>query len=211
MMKSGKTGQPSVSPISKKAVDTMRVGLFGGLFDPPHIGHLIIAQHVTEEFHLDKMLFIPAGNPPHKHHYSPYDTRYTMTELAIAGNKKFFMSDVEKKMPDKTYTIEVIKALRAGSDDELYLIIGSDQWREIETWKEPEALFKECRIVVVRRPHYDLSKEAKFYDRIMTSTAPMIDISSTNIRARIQKNLSVRYLTTASVEKYIAQNNLYKD
>ena len=187
----------------------MRVGVFGGLFDPPHIGHLIIAQHVTEEFHLERMLFVPAGNPPHKHHYSPYDTRYAMTELAIAGNDKFRISDIEKKMADKTYTIEVVKSLREDSGDELYLIIGSDQWREIETWKEPEALFKECRIVVVRRPHYEVSKEAKFYDRIMTSTAPMIDVSSTMIRARIQKKLSVRYLVTASVEEYITQNNLY--
>jgi nicotinate-nucleotide adenylyltransferase len=188
----------------------MRIGVFGGLFDPPHIGHLIIAQHVTEEFHLERMLFVPAGNPPHKHQYSPYDTRYEMTGRAITGNEKFIISDVEKKIPDKTYTIEVIRALRERSDDELYLVIGSDQWLEIETWKDPEALFKECRIVVVRRPNYDISKESKFHDRIMTSTAPMIDISSTMIRARIAKNLSVCYLVTTSVEEYITQNNLYK-
>jgi nicotinate-nucleotide adenylyltransferase len=210
-MQAGVTGQPNVSPISRKAVDRMRVGIFGGLFDPPHTGHLIIAEHVTEEFHLERMLFVPAGNPPHKHHYSPYDTRYAMTELAIAGNEKFFISDIEKQIEDKTYTIEVVKALRKGSDDELYLILGSDQWMEIETWKNPEVLFKECRIVVVRRPHYDVSKEAKFYDRIMTSTAPMIDVSSTMIRTRIQKGLSVRYLVTASVREYITQNSLYKD
>ena len=209
MMRSGKTMPPGALPTLRRAVSGMRVGVFGGLFDPPHIGHLIIAQHVTEEFHLERMLFVPAGNPPHKHHYSPYDTRYAMTELAIAGNDKFRISDIEKKMADKTYTIEVVKSLREDSGDELYLIIGSDQWREIETWKEPEALFKECRIVVVRRPHYEVSKEAKFYDRIMTSTAPMIDVSSTMIRTRIQKKLSVRYLVTASVEEYITQNNLY--
>lgn len=188
----------------------MRIGVFGGLFDPPHIGHLIIAQHVSEEFHLERMLFVPAGNPPHKHHYSPYGIRYAMTELALAGNEKFSISDIEKEMPDKTYTIEVIKALRQEADDELYLIIGSDQWLEIETWKGPEALFKECRIVVVRRPNYDIKKESRFYDRIMTSTAPMIDISSTMIRTRIQENSSVRYLVTESVQDYITRNNLYK-
>ena len=133
-----------------------------------------------------------------------------MTELAIAGNDTFTVSDIEKEMSDKTYTIEVIKALRRKADDELYLIIGSDQWLEIETWKDPEVLFKECRIVVVRRPHHDIKKEARFYDRIMISTAPMIDISSTIIRSRIQKNLTVRYLVTPSVQEYIAQNNLYK-
>ena len=188
----------------------MRVGVFGGLFDPPHTGHLIIAQHVTGEFHLEKMLFVPAGNPPHKHQYSAYDIRHEMTARAIAGNEKFAISDIEKKMPDKTYTIEVIKALRQEADEEFYLVIGSDQWLEIETWKDPEALFKECRIVVVRRPNYDISKDSRFYDRIMTSTAPMVDISSTMIRTRIEKNLSVRYLVTESVQEYITANNLYK-
>ncbi len=188
----------------------MRVGVFGGLFDPPHTGHLVIAQHITEEFHLEKMLFIPAGNPPHKHQYSPYDIRHEMTVRAITGNEKFAVSDIERKMPDKTYTIEVIRALRQESEEEFYLVIGSDQWLEIGTWKDPEALFKECRVVVVRRPNYEIAKDSRFYDRIMISSAPMIDISSSMIRARIKKNQSVRYLVTESVQEYITENNLYQ-
>jgi nicotinate-nucleotide adenylyltransferase len=187
----------------------MKIGIFGGLFDPPHIGHLIIAQHVSEEFHLEKMLFVPTGNPPHKQNYSPYETRYTMTELAIAGNERFSMSDIEKETSNKTYTIETIRALNPHTQNELYLLIGSDQWLEIATWKDPEALFRECRIVVVRRPHYDIKKESEFFDRIMTSTAPLIGVSSTMVRTRIQKGLSVRYLVTPSVHDYVTSNNLY--
>ena len=188
----------------------MKKGVFGGLFDPPHIGHLIIAEHVLEEFNLDKILFVPAGNPPHKANYSPYRDRYNMTELAITDNARFSISDIEKNMVEKTYTIEMIKELRQNTPDDLYLMIGSDQWLEIETWKEPEILFRECRVVVVRRPHYEIEKESRFFDRIMVSSAPLISISSTIIRSRIQKNLSVKYLINPSVFDYIEKNKLYK-
>ncbi len=187
----------------------MKTGVFGGLFDPPHIGHLIIAQHVLEEFHLQRILFVPSGNPPHKKEYSPYEKRYAMADLAIKENERFVISDVERQMPDKTYTINVIRTLRQKTDDEQYLMIGSDQWLEIETWKEPEALFRECRVVVMRRPNYEISKESRFFDWIMISTAPQIDISSTMIRTRIQKGLSVRYLLEPAVYNYIKVNNLY--
>jgi nicotinate-nucleotide adenylyltransferase len=188
----------------------MKIGVFGGLFDPPHIGHLIIAQHVFEEFHLNRILFVPSGNPPHKLKYSPYESRYAMTELAIAQNENFAMSDIEKRISETTYTIETIRALSKETNDELYLMIGSDQWLEIETWKDPEELFRECRIVVMRRPHQEIEKESRFFDRVMISAAPLIDISSTMIRSRIQKDLSVRYLVEPGVYEYIKQNNLYK-
>jgi nicotinate-nucleotide adenylyltransferase len=188
----------------------MKLGIFGGLFDPPHIGHLIIAQHVLDEFHLQKTLFVPAGNPPHKTAYSPYEVRYAMTERAIADNDRFAMSDVERTFTDKTYTIEIIRKLRRETKAELYLMIGSDQWQEIETWKEPDELIRECRVVVMKRPHHEIRQESRFYDRVMISTAPLIDISSTRIRLRIQKGLSVRYLVKKEVREYIERNNLYK-
>jgi nicotinate-nucleotide adenylyltransferase len=188
----------------------MRTGIFGGLFDPPHVGHLIIAQHVLEEFHLQKILFVPSGNPPHKTDYSKYEDRYAMTQFSVEDNEMFVVSDIERTFTDKTYTIEVIRRLHIDKDDELYLMIGSDQWHEIETWKDPEELFRECRVVVMRRPNYDVSKEARFFDRIMVSTAPLIDISSTMIRTRIRKGLSVRYMLRPEVHNYITANDLYK-
>jgi nicotinate-nucleotide adenylyltransferase len=115
-----------------------RVGIFGGLFDPPHIGHLIIAQAILDEFRLQKIMFVPAGNPPHKRAHSPYATRYHMTELAIRDNPQFTVSDIERHMSGKTYTVEVVAALRREVSGSPYLIIGSDQWKEIDTWKRPD-------------------------------------------------------------------------
>lgn len=189
----------------------MKLGIFGGLFDPPHIGHLIIAQHSLDEFHLRKVIFVPAGNPPHKTGYSPYEHRYAMTELAVTDNECFALSDVERSFTGKTYTIEVVRELRRATGDELYLILGSDQWQEIETWKDPEGLIRECRIVVMKRPHHEIREDSRFFDRIMISTAPLIDVSSTRVRARIQKGLSVRYLVAPAVREYIERNNLYKN
>ncbi|MBE0433411.1 nicotinate (nicotinamide) nucleotide adenylyltransferase [candidate division WOR-3 bacterium] len=188
----------------------MKIGVFGGLFDPPHIGHLIIAQHVLDEFHLQGVIFVPAGNPPHKAGYSPYETRYAMTALAIEGNDRFAISDVERTFADKTYTVEIIKILRRDIEDELHLMIGSDQWQEIETWKDPDELFRECRVVVVRRPNYNVVEGSKFYDRITVSDAPLIDISSTMVRARIRRGVSVRYLVLPAVHEYITKNNVYR-
>jgi nicotinate-nucleotide adenylyltransferase len=96
------------------------------------------------------------------------------------------------------------------NQDEFYLVIGSDQWLEIETWKDPEALFRECRIIVVRRPRYEIDKQSKLFDHIMVSTSPLIDISSSMIRKKVQRGQSIRYFVTPEVANYIEKNNLYK-
>lgn len=186
-----------------------KVGVFGGLFDPPHIGHLIIAQSVLEEFKLDKIIFVPAGNPPHKHKFSPYDTRYKMTELAIMGNQKFSISDIEKEIPGKTYTIGVLKNLKQQIKGMIYLIIGCDQWEEINTWKTPEELFKCCKIIVMPRSRYSIRKVGRFCKKILISHAPLIDISSTDIRKKVKHNCSIQYLVPNEVYKYIKRKRLY--
>ncbi len=187
-----------------------KVGILGGLFDPPHIGHLIIAQAVLEEFNLDRIIFIPAGNPPHKAKYSPFTMRYRMTELAIRNNKNFFVSNIEKVMSGKTYTIEVIRELKKKIKGTLYLIIGSDQWLEIETWKAPGELLKRCKIIVVPRPNYEIRKVSYLSKRILMSHSPLIEISSTQIRKRFKKNHNIQYLVTLEVYTYIKRNRLYK-
>ncbi len=186
-----------------------KVGVFGGLFDPPHIGHLIIAQSVLEEFRLGKIIFVPAGNPPHKREFSPYDTRYKMTELAIMGNQKFSISDIEKEIPGKTYTIGVLKNLKQQIKGMVYLIIGCDQWEEINAWKSPKELFKCCKIIVMPRPRYSIRKVGRFCKKILISHAPLIDISSTNIRKKVKHNCSIQYLVPNEVSKYIKRKRLY--
>ena len=164
-----------------------RVGIFGGLFDPPHIGHLIIAQAILEEFRLHQIIFVPAGNPPHKRAHSSYAVRFHMTELAARGNRNFAISDIEKHMPGKTYTVDVVAALRASLGGHLHLIIGSDQWEEIDTWKKPEQLFKLCRVIVAPRPGHTLHTRRSRHPKLHISKTPLLDVSSTMIRRKVKK------------------------
>jgi nicotinate-nucleotide adenylyltransferase len=187
-----------------------KLGIFGGLFDPPHIVHLIIPQWIAEEFHLDKVIFVPAANPPHKSKYLSYDIRYKMISLALRNNKRFLISNIEKKISGKTYTIEVIKRLKKKIKGELYLIIGSDQWQEIKTWKDPAQLFKECKVIVVPRPNYEIKKIDRFQKKILVGHSPLIGISSTSIRERIKKKLDFQYLVPQVVYKYIKKKKLYR-
>jgi len=186
-----------------------RVGIFGGLFDPPHIGHLIIAQAILDEFRLGTVIFVPAGNPPHKRAYSSYATRYHMTELAIRGNPHFAVSDIEKHMPGRTYTVDVLAALRASLPGSLYLIIGSDQWEEIDAWKRPEDIFKLCRVIVAPRPGHALDICRQRYPMIRISKTPLLDISSTMIRKKVKQHHSIRYHVVPDVLNYIKRKKLY--
>jgi len=185
-----------------------KFGIFGGLFDPPHIGHLIISQYVKEEFDLDKIVFLPAGKPPHKTGYSPYRHRYFMTRLAIRGNHDFLVSPVEGEMLGMTYTVDVLKNLRRSFTHTLYLIIGADQWREILTWKNPTGLSRLCKFIVVPRPGYPVRPILTRFSRIHVSRSPRLDISSTLIRDLVIQGGSIKYLTPEPVIKYIRKHNL---
>lgn len=208
-------------------MDMNNFGIFGGLFDPPHIGHLVIAQWVREEFDLKKIIFVPAFNPPHKKRYSSYDDRYEMTRLAIRNNKDFLLSDIERMVKGKTYTVEVIRALKqrnskllhsqiylkkirsVGACPQLYLIIGADQWQEIKTWKNPEELLKECKVIVVPRPNYKIKKASSLAKKILISRAPLIDISSTLIRKMVKKGMSINYFVPEPIFRFVKRHNLY--
>ncbi len=190
----------------------LSIGIFGGLFDPPHIGHLIICQHILEEFNLDKIIFVPAFNPPHKHLYSGYQHRYEMTRIAIAKNKGFSISNIEKHIRGKTYTYKVIRAIRkqqSYSDANFYLIVGADQWQEIEHWKRPDVIVKEAQIVVVPRYGYKIEKTIPYYDKILVSKAPFVEVSSTMIREKMKKGFSIDYLVVPDVLQYIKEKHLY--
>ena len=183
-------------------------GIFGGLFEPPHVGHLIIAQYVRQEFNLEKILFIPAGNPPHKTGSAPFIHRLRMIKLAVRGNPDFMVSPVEGDMRGKTYTIDVIKNLKRRCHRPLYLIIGADQWREIETWKNPRGILRQVRLIIVPRPGYPIARIRPLSPRILKSTTPLISISSTMVRERVKSGRSVRYLVPDSVISYIKHHGL---
>ena len=192
-----------------------RVGIFGGTFNPPHLGHLIVAEEVCQIFSLDIIVFVPSARPPHKVSSPVIDSRhrFTMTQLAIENNPYFEISDVELKRRGTSYTIDTIKEFKNiyGADVELYFIMGGDSICEIETWKKPEELFRLCGVIVTTRPGIDLEKiDDRFGDKIILADVPRIDISSTDIRHRVETGRSITYLVPDKVQEYIQRERLYR-
>lgn len=195
-----------------------RIGIFGGTFDPIHTGHLIMAENVKEQVHLDTVLFVPSGNPPLKDNssVSPAEIRAEMVRLAISSNSSFGISEVEMNAPagEKTYTVNTLLKLREEYSSEqvkFYLIIGMDQLIDLHKWKDPGKLFMLSEVVVINRPGYLIQQVENDYGRqCIYVPVPNIDISSTDIRFRIQEKRSIRYLVPDAVEEFIKENQLYK-
>jgi nicotinate-nucleotide adenylyltransferase len=194
----------------------MRTGLFGGTFDPIHMGHLFVAETVRNDFNLDRILFIPAAIPPNKVGltFSPPEVRMRMAALAVEENPHFHVSDLEIRRGGISYTIDTIRWLKASEawqEDELFLLIGSDSLLDLRTWKDPEALLDEIRILVVKRPDFDVeSVDSAFRDRFELVQTPLIAISSTEIRERVRLRKSIRYWVPEAVEAYIHRKGLYR-
>lgn len=194
-----------------------RIGIFGGTFNPIHTAHLIMAEDVRQQVHLDKVLFIPSANPPHKNSNGLLDanTRLDMINLAIEHNEYFYSSDIEiqSAQHSKSYTVDTLLALRNKYKDEqtkLYLIIGMDNLAELHTWKEPGKLFALAEVIVINRPGFFVQDVKNDYGRQVTYVPGLnIDISSTEIRHRIKENRSIKYLVPENVEKFIIENKLY--
>jgi len=181
-----------------------QIGLFGGTFDPVHVGHLIIAQSVLEQLSLDTVLFIPSAHPPHKRAdimFSP-EERFSMLARAVQGNPHFRVSDIEMNRRGPSYTIDTIRQIKStmSGDTALSFIIGRDNLFEISTWKEPRAIIGECRIIVADRPVGAADPIPDWLvDSIVLVRVPLIEISSSDIRARIRTGRSIRYLVPDAV------------
>jgi len=198
-----------------------KVGILGGTFNPIHYGHLIIAESVRENFCLDKVLFIPSGRPPHKHgrEVIAAEHRFEMVRLAVESNPYFEASGVEIGKEGYTYTINTMKLLREqyGKDTNLYFIIGADNIPELETWKDFKDIFKLCEFIAVLRPGHarnSFEKEISYLRmnykfRVHLIEAPLIDISSSDIRNRLSTGKSIKYLVPEKVEEYIRTKGLY--
>ena len=194
-----------------------RLGVFGGVFNPVHLAHLIMAEDVRQQVHLDKVIFIPSANPPHKNMEELIDAnaRLDMINLAIEGNDYFESSDIEIQNAklSKNYTVNTLLKLREKYKDDnvkLYLIIGMDNLIRLHTWKDPGKLFMLSEVIVMNRPGYLISDVKNEYsNRVLYVPAPDINISATDIRHKIMEKKSIRYLVPDSVEKYILENKLY--
>lgn len=191
----------------------MKICIFGGTFDPPHIGHLLIAQTVCEAEAFDKVIFMPANRPPHKKNISDVSDRLAMLNLAIEGNPNFEISDLEIKRGGVSYTIDTLCSIEnsvIGMKDELFYLIGSDNLLDLELWKNPRAILKKCNVVVAIRPGFRPSDiPAWILHRIQFANIPRFEISSSNIRKRWRENKTIRYLVTLPVWEYINSNKLY--
>jgi nicotinate-nucleotide adenylyltransferase len=191
-----------------------KYGIFGGTFNPPHIAHSIVANSVREQLELDKIIFIPSGNPPLKESISA-EYRLAMAELAFANDDNFEVSDMEMKdVNEKSYTVNTLQKLKGiykSNETNLYLIIGTDNLIELPKWKEPEKLFELSEVIVINRPDFcsgDSKKE--FTDKVKFITVPFLEISSSMIRNHVSSGRSVKYLVCKEVEEYIYRNNLYR-
>lgn len=200
-----------------------KIGIMGGTFDPIHYGHLMLAEQIRTSFHLDEIIFIPVGKPPHKAHFNSANQvdRYEMAVLATGNNSFFKVSDIETKRTETTYTIDTIRLLKKTLPDcdELYFITGADAILLLDSWKNYEELVKMVRFVAATRPGIDLERlndkvselTIKYGAVIDVCYIPALAISSTDIRRRVNEEKSIRYLLPESVEAYIESKGLYKE
>ncbi len=198
----------------------MKVGIFGGTFDPVHQGHMVIAEQVMGELGLSRVLFVPGGIPPHKEASSvraSAEDRFDMVEAAVAENERFSVDRVEVDAGRPMHSVETVGILKERlPDDEWYFISGADEVSNLLAWKDPDLLLEEVVMVAATRPGFDLSKlghlEAglRNFDRIFPVECTRVDISATGIRRRILQGKSVRYLVPEGVYRIIRDKGLYE-
>lgn len=198
-----------------------RIGILGGTFDPPQMGHLILAQYTKEALQMDHILFVPVADHPVKKDAtrSPIYHRLAMLDLAIEDNDAFSVSRVDIDREGPHYSADTVKILQSQYPDaQLYFVMGGDNLRTLPTWKRADDLYKCCRLAVMKRADEDIAPD--MHDDILLGLSQKVDIvdvpllsvwlSSTHVVNRLHDNLSVRYLVPDSVLDYIASNNLYR-
>ncbi len=196
----------------------MRVGILGGAFNPPHIGHLVCAQEALVQLELDSVVFVPVGEAPHRElaHDPGAEARLELVELAIEEDARFTASRVEIDRAGPSYTAETLRELRdAQPDDELVLILGGDQAAALPKWHEPEQVLEMALVAVVERSNWSRNAvgirvgRLKGAQRIRYLDMPVIQVSSSSIRRRVAAGLPIRYLVPDRVADRIAENDLY--
>ncbi len=191
-----------------------RIGLFGGTFDPPHAGHLALAEWARESLALNRVLWIPAGAPPHKRvlRLSSAAHRVAMTRHAVRGNPAFVVSTLESSRVGPSFTVDTLRAVRrAHPRARLYLLMGADSLDEFPAWHEPDAILALATLAVAARPGALAAPRARALARRVTwLDNPGLDLSSSALRARARSGRSLRYLVPDAVGRYIARHRLYR-
>ena len=200
-----------------------RIGLFGGTFDPPHLGHLALAEAARDRLRLDDVRFIPTGEPPHKRRgvLTPAPVRLEMTRRAVRGARDFSVSTIETRRDGPSFTVDTLRRVQAESPrPKLFLLLGTDSLAELAGWREPEEIARLATLVVARRPDgpqrtgshrsSGLGVRGLARARIVHLDNPELAISSSLIRSRVGAGRSIRYLVPDLVASYIALHRLYR-
>nr|WP_207707093.1 nicotinate-nucleotide adenylyltransferase [Heliorestis acidaminivorans] len=200
----------------------MKIGIMGGTFDPIHYGHLVTAESAAEQFELSPVIFVPSGRPPHKREHLVTDPieRLRLTELATLSNPRFSTSSLEVERTGYSYAIDTVQWFHHhyGPTVDLYFITGADAIVEIMSWHKVERLIQYCQFIAVYRPGYAREQlhntisqwSEEFSRRIHLIEVPALAISSTDIRNRLKKGRSIKYLVPEPVEHYIKEHLLYR-
>jgi nicotinate-nucleotide adenylyltransferase len=198
-----------------------RIGILGGTFDPPHVGHLWLATLAADAIGLDRVLFMPAAQPPHKanEEVTSAADRLLMTRLAIAGNDGLELTLIEMERSGPSYTIDSVVELRGlyGDEAELFLVMAADSLAQIDTWRHPDELLERIEWVVGPRAGAELPDRSSLEDRFGERAArihllegPLLDVSSTQVRERVAAGHTIRYLVPRGVEELIVDRGLYR-
>jgi nicotinate-nucleotide adenylyltransferase len=200
----------------------MQIGIFGGTFDPVHLGHLIIAEQAREQAQLDRVWFVPSARPPHKLEkpITAFDRRVDMLQLAIVGQANFHVETCEKDRPGPSFTVDTLAELRqAQPNHEYFLILGADCLPDLHIWKEPKRILELATLLVASRPGWTawtaeqleaslgLTETSKV--RLQSIDIPLIEISSRDLRQRAAERRSLLYMTPRAVEVYIREKRIY--
>jgi nicotinate-nucleotide adenylyltransferase len=200
----------------------LRLGILGGTFDPIHFGHLLAAEEARVPLGLDRVLFAPAGAPPHKQGHSilPVAHRLAMVRLAIADNPAFVITTVDIDRPGPHYTVDMVRLLRdewGVSTEETLFIMGADSLAHLLSWHQPARLIELCRLAVVARPGYRANLAGlevvlpNLGHRLDWVEMPVLGISSSELQRRVREGRSIRYQVPAAVARYVAEHELYRD
>jgi len=206
--------------VSEAALSVSRLGILGGSFDPIHVGHLVVAEILAYELDLEHVIFLPAGQPPHKptQTLAPDADRLRMIELSIQGVPEFSASTLDLDRPGPSYTADTLEELRArtGPATELFFLMGMDSLRDFPRWHRPERIAALARLGVARRPGVDVSRREVEIQvpaargRIDIINVPLIDISSSDIRDRVRTGRPYRFQVLPEVAAYIREAGLYR-
>jgi len=189
----------------------MRIGVLGGTFDPPHLGHLIVASDAFEALSLDRFLLVPAADPPHKpgQVIATAEQRLEMVRAAVRDDPRFVVEDLEVRRQGVSYSVDTLRELRRRHpEDDLFFLIGADQMRTLESWREPHEVARLARLSVMAREGEPPPADSPFPHRVVPVTR--IDLSATDVRKRIREGRSIHYLVPDAVRQVVMREGLYR-